>query len=649
VAVDEATVNEHKALVVLDNPLTANDGQVQQQRMVPQQSNPSPSEANYYLLLDGSNFHDRASRVHLTIRCAVPAPREKYYRHARLRLLPAPTTELSLVLEGIDLDVSVSNGLGTRLDAKDSQTHVTSNLEPTGIIELRWFRLARPKSTPRTKSTQKDPMGLGLASEAAPSAATEPAWVSSEFFQDIAIGEGRIEGNVTCVLSIFRNPIDSVTMRFPEKLQHFEILQNENIRRWRHSTVRGSVHIELKRPIEGTLTIKANYFNDTKGKSSFVGDIPELRIDGTSRETGFLAVRRRTNVSIVETKRGDGLEQISLVSVPRQFESANVKKALLVYRYFRHPATLTLRIDRHPDANVLTTIVDMAQASTLVSKAGACLTRLTLKLRSRTRDAMLFDLSPCGENARVAEIKLNGKSASLSRRDDGQCEISLSQLPPNAADTAYSLEIVIHHATTPLSGSATLALALPRVDVPVTSCKWGIYAPDDFSYFWFKGNGTFQASSGISPPIPLSRGGYRSYTVTRTLLPARAILSFSCAYVKYWLSWLPQILLFLVGTLIGHASLVVLVRGQKRMFFAQILVVLATLIVLFAGQVVPLLPFAVSGVLAYVIVLVVATAFFTGSRLAERRRRTDASPDMTAVETNVARVSSEVEGGDGSA
>lgn len=651
-AVSAASVDGEDARLILEpgRDTGATRGLQVQQRVMAQQAS-APGGGPFFLLVeqrDGAK--PRAVKVTATF--VVPVRTVQYYRELKVAVLPAPTARLTVDLEGAGLDVTVDEGLGLETTASGTRTTVAASLRPAPSLSVQWFRLARPTAEAVPTAEEGAADGAEAPARAELPVSDAPAWVEAQTFQDVAVGEGRVEGTVTMVVTVHRRPIDGVTLRLSgprpadEPPLHLEVLPaTDLIRRWHADAGGSTLTVEFRRPVEGEVEFGLTYAADTRGASTFKTTIPVVALASAASERGWVAVRRTTNVSITETARGRELEEIPLSSVPDRFRTPSVSTALLVYHYLAPPFSLALQVTRHPDAPVLTTVVDRADAGSLVTEDGSCMTRVRLDVRTRTRDPLDLDLSPCGADASVAEVLLDGRPASLAHRPGGGLQVSLADLTGPTADEPHAVELTLRHRVPRLGASGGLALALPRLGVPIKEVRWAWFVPDRVHCFSFEGNHGSRTMAQVAAPVPLPHGGYASYGLARSLLPAGAVLRTDCAFVTAWLLWLPGVLLLAAGALTAHAALVTVVGGRHARTLFPVLLVLLVMYVLLGSRLSGAaadLPHL--GVMLYLGGLFVVGVWRLGSRLRAWIRARRHRP-MTAVETNIARVAPEVEGG----
>ena len=650
IAVSSARVDGSEAKLVVEN--NRNSYQEQQslgQMDFQQMANVAPNklfvpQSSPFFLLINHPSKDKA-RIHtINLDFLVPIETVEYYRKANFGALPVPKGRFELTIDGTELDVTVDQGLGLTKSERLSRTQMNCSLRPTSEVDVQWFKLSRSALQGRKKAATDEDGNKTPEAPVIP-VSSLPSYVEAQIFQDVAIGEGRLEGTVTVDVDIHRKAIGSLVFKGPENtLEHLELIeQGDLVRNWRANKDTGQLQVEFKRNAEGKARLYFRYYTDTKGQSSFTRTVPEFHVEDIARETGFIAVRRRTNVSIEQTKETKNLEAIPLTSIPAQYRTAEVAKALLAYRYLKSPYELELKVTRYKDAAVLTTMIDDVNATTLVARDGNCLTKMTLDIRSRTRDPLEVNLSPCGQ-AKMCEVLLDDKPASLSHRKDGGIEVSLADLT-DTADSSKPLVLYFSHQTKPLGFSGNLSLALPTLGATIKQIRWNLSVPEDRTFFGFVGNHNAVSGGGGSSPIRLNNGGYRRYQLTRALLPKNKMLNVQCHYLCRTVQWLPWVLFLFGGMFFVHACLVTLLGGQHTRFFLSSLLVILVVLILFSEQLVKYIEAAATGMSLYVTLLLFYIAFHAAGKVRNRFARTYVRNDMSAVETNIARVAPEVEGG----
>ena len=604
---------------------------------IQQQAIPFDSSSPFHVLIPGEVKGEKIHEVELEF--ILPIERVDYYKSCSFNLLPAPKSKLRLKFQESELDVSIDQGLGLKTSEREGRTEVDCALQTCSSVDIRWFKMSlRAKKKKREKSPS--------SKERNPQFTKLPSYVEGSLFQDIAIGEGRMTGTVTIDLSIYRKGISDIAIDGPANtLEHLELLQRGNlVEEWSADEESGDIQLSLRRPKEGNLRLSFLYYTDTKGQSSFKKKVPCFRLRGVNRQWGYVTLRRKTNVSIKAVDSSENLEALPLKSIPRKYQSAAVAKALLAYRYLEPPFDLLVQVTRYRDAEVITTMIDHLKASTLIAPNGNCMTKLDFKIRSRTRSPLSLDFRKCGE-IEIGRILLDGKPTDLSHQEKEIMEVSLSDLKGAAADEASNLTVSYHHKLSPLEFSGNLALSLPSLGATAKELSWTWNVPKTLSFFAFSGNHNKLIRDRGSSPFPINSGAYRKYKMERVLLPKGRALEIESSYISSTVQWFPALLFLLGGILFVHSCLISLIDGQKKSLYLSFLIVAIVILILFSKELHFYFPSAYQGMTLYIIALLLYCCFILGRSLRAALTK-NKDRELTAVETNIARVAPEVEGGD---
>ncbi len=109
--------------------------------------------------------------------------------------------------------------------------------------------------------------------------------------------------------------------------------------------------------------------------------------------------------------------------------------------------------------------------------------------------------------------------------------------------------------------------------------------------------------------------------------------------------WFPWLAFFAGGFFFFHACLVTLMDYGNASFYLSSLLVIIVVIVFFANQVSSFLPAMASGISLYALLLAFYLFFKLGKALKRKLVQTHLRPGLSAIETNIARIAPEVEGG----
>ncbi len=189
-----------------------------------------------------------------------------------------------------------------------------------------------------------------------------------------------------------------------------------------------------------------------------------VRVLDVDNETGEIAVLKDRALAVEPTQ--DGLEEIDPRELTRPLER---EQPYLTYKYFHHPAKLTLGVTKHELQDVVKTVVSRAFVETVVNREGPMTMRARYLVKSSERQRLAITLPA----KRVLGITVNGRSvtpekappAAGSGPNDLSYYINVGQR--GDVDQAFPITIVFE-APAPtgnkLGTTGGLTLALPRFD-----------------------------------------------------------------------------------------------------------------------------------------------------------------------------------------
>ncbi|NLS94912.1 MAG: hypothetical protein GXX96_22380 [Planctomycetaceae bacterium] len=119
------------------------------------------------------------------------------------------------------------------------------------------------------------------------------------------------------------------------------------------------------------------------------------------RESGEFAVQKDRALSVAATPAG--LEEID----PRELSQAiGAAQPYLTYRYFEHPARLTLSVTKHEIQDVVETVVRRAYVEAVITEDGPATIRARYELKSSQRQRLAITL----RNPRILGMAVAGKT-----------------------------------------------------------------------------------------------------------------------------------------------------------------------------------------------------------------------------------------------
>ncbi len=238
------------------------------------------------------------------------------------------------------------------------------------------------------------------------------------------------------------------------------------------------LHSEAIGPVALTATYDRRISIPDQGT---VVEIQPIQVLDADRETGEIAVHKDRALSVEAAAAG--LEEID----PRELsQPTGPSQPYLSYRYYQHPARLTLNVTKHELQDVVKTVVRRAYIEAVVTEDGPVTMRARYDLKSSERQRLAITL----RNPRILGITVAGQtvapekapSAPGSGAEDKTYFINVAR----AADSDQPFEIaMVFEIPRPEEGlrmTDLLSLPLPRFDEGVKFQKVYVrlWVPKDY-------------------------------------------------------------------------------------------------------------------------------------------------------------------------
>jgi hypothetical protein len=216
-----------------------------------------------------------------------------------------------------------------------------------------------------------------------------------------------------------------------------------------------------------------------KGVSQLVQPIRVLDVD---RETGEIAILKDRSLAIGATQ--EGLEEIDARELT---QPVGKEQPYLSYRYFRHPAKLTLEVTKHEIEGVVKTVVSRAFVEAVVSSEGPISVRARYMVKSSERQRLALTLPA----TRVLGVTVAGRSVLPEKApampgagaDDKSYFINIDR--ETGPDVAFPIAIVYEAPPPPgdkLAMTDALPVRLPQFEkgVKFQQLYVRLWLPDQF-------------------------------------------------------------------------------------------------------------------------------------------------------------------------
>lgn len=313
-------------------------------------------------------------------------------------------------------------------------------------------------------------------------------WVRAEVAATFTVSETLASGHARVRFDIQNAPVKELRLKLPAALKNVEIT-GANIRR--RDQTGESWRVELQNKVRGTYLLTVTWDQARTSGTNLV-ELAGLTVEGVERETGTLAVVAKSPLQVAGATATD-LLKLDTREWP-EWAGQPEANAALAYRYLRPGYRLAVEAKRFAEAEVLQTIVENFNLTTVVAEDGQMMTALAIAVRNNGRQHLEIAL-PAG--AKVWSAFVAGQAVKPSLRE-GRLLLPLENA--GSDDAALAIELTYVSTNQFPASHGKVNLISPTLDVPFKNARWELYLPPDFRYDEFTGTmsrevGTAEASS----------------------------------------------------------------------------------------------------------------------------------------------------------
>jgi len=397
-------------------------------------------------------------------------------------LLPSGSTEVELAVpveEDLDFTIAQARRLTERQER--GRRVVTATLPPRGNLAVRWQRQV-PQAAPE------------------PEADRARARIYSEVYTLATVGDGLVRAQTTIESTILFAGVDRFAYTLPEGMTLLDV-SGAGLRDWTLGDD-NTLLVELNYAAEDRYTLSLD-MERVVGEGDARVEAPLVVPRGVERSKGALGVAARGNLE-VNAGEVSGATVVDVRTLPAAILGRTSQPVLLGYKYLGTEASVPLVISDHDDVDVLVTLLDQADATTMFTPDGRRLTRVGYEVRNNRRQFLRLVLP---EGAELWSAAVAGRSVQPAT-SGGALLIPLIRSQTRGGGLAsFAVEVVYVESGTPAgdNGRGVFAAALPRPDVPTTYVSWTVYAPDEAKVKTRRAEGTMAFVEELSRPLGVVR------------------------------------------------------------------------------------------------------------------------------------------------
>lgn len=249
---------------------------------------------------------------------------------------------------------------------------------------------------------------------------------------------------------------------------------------------------------------------------------------GAERETGWIGLETIGTMQVEDTG-GISVVDVSVAQLPAELVQNAVSPVLEGWRYHEDGATVQLLATNLPERDPAAGAIDTLNAVTVIAPEGGTRTTVTMTLRNRLRHSLGIRL-PDGVEIRAS--RLDGVAVVPSKTADGRVLLPLKRSAGTDRPVPFTVELELVGEARALSWVGLASLALPQIELPISTMDWAVRAPAANRYTDLYGDISPQADVGRSWEDTPST---RRMTYKRFWVRPDAVTQVRFGHIRGWL------------------------------------------------------------------------------------------------------------------
>ncbi|HSS95449.1 MAG TPA: hypothetical protein VLK33_00385 [Terriglobales bacterium] len=304
--------------------------------------------------------------------------------------------------------------------------------------------------------------------------ASLPLRLRGSLTQLVSLGEDSTSVYAEADVEIVQGVANEVKIQLPDKVTINQV-SGAMVADWEMKD--GALSVIFLEPVEHNTRFTLN--GEVRLPREGLIDVPMLRLNGTERDTGGVAVEVLGAGEIKDIK-SQGLEDADASDLGEMVAS-HQSPSLAAFRYkvtsVATSRSLSVNIARYTQQAVLLANIEEARYDVLMSDDGKVLTLARYAVRNNQRNFIKITL-PAG--ATVWSASLGGKPAKPGQSPDGSLLLPLEKSRGGEDAPVFPVEILYVSKAPNWTDKGKVRLTLPALDLPVSRTGLLVYYPPLF-------------------------------------------------------------------------------------------------------------------------------------------------------------------------
>ncbi len=435
-----------------------------------------------YAIIDARQIE--SAKINLTAQLAVRNQGEVSW--ITLPLIPSQMGALKATINAKNIALKAPDLLATKIEANDNATTLTATLPSAEAVRLQW--------SPRD---------------------ARPARLTVQHLNHVIIDRGLIRNIATLQYDILRSPVETLAIAMPDGVEITRVTGDAVGDYTLDEAAKPRLlKIELKEPTQGSTRITVEYERRLKD-DQLAPAVAMLTPMDVAGESGFVGVEVRGNYEVAPA--AEHADRIDVAQLPDLLWTNARSPIRYGYRFDKPGVAITLTLRPLADMEVLIAMSDACEVATTITPEGKVITKMIMIVRNNQKSHLRLTLpagaqlwsafvddrpvTPAADQNGQVLVPLRKSEAVdtddtdnyVNRRNDRrnagpqqqiarqQQQLRAQQMQEDTNDVSdlkpYDIELVYITPDVKLDDRGSLALSLPKVDIPIGRLAWAVFLP----------------------------------------------------------------------------------------------------------------------------------------------------------------------------
>ncbi|MBK8576115.1 MAG: hypothetical protein IPN90_10750 [Elusimicrobia bacterium] len=289
---------------------------------------------------------------------SVPVPESSATQSLTLPIARTPLTEWIFDIPERNLDITLPQALQREVSSVANGTRVRALLSPSDSVTATWNPLA-------------------------PDTAKGPAQIYADVDHLISVLDDALRIKSRLGIEVLQNTINTLTLDLPDGFTVLDV-QGEAVKEWQENAGKpATLTLPLRTARKGRMDIVVvleRVLASEKSTTRFTG----ITVRGAVRQRGFIGVELNSDAELPAPVTQNLEPKDPFRELPSTLAGQSAR-LLFGYKYVHPPFALSLALSRHESVNVVPSVIDRAEGTTVIRPDGKNVHRITYFLRSSAK------------------------------------------------------------------------------------------------------------------------------------------------------------------------------------------------------------------------------------------------------------------------